>query len=95
MGGRRGQFILPDDFVVLLASLMIHQCFKDEVEPAHLFVSPRLLFRRVFIGVKDLCDFLERALDLCGTCVPFHTKFVVKGLYASHEMSVIIINSRR
>ena len=63
----------------------MRQGFKNEVETAHLFMSPGLLFRGVLIRMIDFCNFLERTLDLGHGRVPPHTKLVVEGFHSAHK----------
>src|SRR5262245_9514030 len=39
------------ELVVFLSRVRVRQRLKDEVEAAHLLVSPRLLFRWILVGV--------------------------------------------
>src|SRR4029077_1164136 len=66
---KRHFFVLLHQVVVLAAGRRIEQRLANEVEPAHLLVSPCLLFGRIFIGMVDLRYLFESMLDSRGTRV--------------------------
>ena len=67
-------FVLFYEIVVFLTGRRIEQGFTDEIQPAHLFVSPVLFLLGILVGMVDLCDFFECVFDCHTACVTPNTK---------------------
>ena len=85
-GDERHLFVFLHQIVVLVPGCRIEQRLTDEVEPAHLLVSPALFFRGILIGMIDLGYFLEGVFYNRRVRVTRNTKLVVKGLYTRHAI---------
>src|SRR4030095_6838213 len=90
---RRHLFVFSDEVVVFTTRRGIQQRFQNEVEAAHVFVSPILLFGGIFVGMIDLRNFLECMLDRSRVCITSDAKLIVEGSYPRHCWWITLKNS--